>query len=120
MAKSPAYILVQIEPKKWLMIFFCPDDSKASFKGFFVWAALNLLVHTQVRQRMVYASSSSALREGLGGSNFVPDYNISMQSECTLAEWKKSTAVIDKEDLMTREELQKEEAVSSLESGVKC
>jgi len=63
---------------------------------------------------MVYASSSTALKDGLGSSKFITDYNISDKSECSLEEYKKSTVVMDKEDLMTHSERTKEEAVNKL------
>ena len=47
---------------------------------------------------MVYASSSTALKDGLGSSKFITDYNISDKSECSLEEYKKSTVVMDKEE----------------------
>lgn len=94
-AKQPAYFFLR--PKagqadsKWLMIMYCPDDSK-------------------VRLRMVYAASSQSLRSGLGGAKFMADYNITEAKECTLEQWKEQAREVDREDVMTYEEKVAEEA----------
>jgi len=78
-------------PTKWIMIFFVPEVCK-------------------VKQKMVYASSSSSLKDGLGSGHFVQDYHISTTEECTLKEYTNSIGEVDQMDLLTMEEIMAKEA----------
>lgn len=57
---------------KWLMIAYIPDTAK-------------------VFSKMIFASSLSSLRTGIGGARWVvPDFSINLQSECTLEAYEKT------------------------------
>ena len=67
-----------------------------------------------VRDRMVYSSSSSALRDGLGSSAFLPQtWNLREQDHCTAAEFDDTGKALTDEDLMTNDELAAKEAETS-------
>eukprot|EP00823_Brevimastigomonas_motovehiculus_P003097 TRINITY_DN1844_c0_g3_i1.p1 TRINITY_DN1844_c0_g3~~TRINITY_DN1844_c0_g3_i1.p1 ORF type:complete len:363 (-),score=97.79 TRINITY_DN1844_c0_g3_i1:238-1326(-) len=96
---SEATYVAMRAPKKpgmWLLVYYVPDDAI-------------------VRDKMLYASSSSSLKEGLGGAKFVTDYSISTPSECTLGCYENSTKEIKKSDLMTAEEQVKQDEIISSE-----
>jgi twinfilin-like protein len=58
---------------------------------------------------MLYASSASSLKDGLGSSLFMPDISISSPSECTLANYQNSIKVVKRADIMTMDEIMKME-----------
>ena len=79
----------------WLLLFFMPDSAS-------------------VRERMIYSSSSSALRDGLGSSAFLPQtFNIRTPSACTAAEYADTTRQMTDADLMTNDEIAAKEAETS-------
>ena len=71
---------------KYLIIFYCND-------------------HCSVRNRMIYSSSIKALKNDLGSSNFVKDFQISLKKECTYNNYIDSIAEIDEKEMMTNDEL---------------
>ena len=81
---------------KWLLVFYMPDGAS-------------------VRDRMIYSSSSSALRDGLGSSNFLPNtWNIRSAAECTSAHYQQdNNSVTSDEQLMTADELAAKDAETS-------
>jgi twinfilin-like protein len=67
-----------------------------------------------VRDRMVYSSSSAALRDGLGSSNFTSQtWNISQKTECSAKEYEDSQKTMNNSDILTWDEQQKLEAETS-------
>ena len=64
---------------------------------------------------MIYSSSSSALRDGLGSSTFLPNtWNIRSPSECTAAHYQQdNNSVTSDEQLMTADELAAKDAETS-------
>jgi len=95
--RDPVYIVTRAPPTagraegKWLLIYYVPDDSI-------------------VREKMLYASSSVALKEGLGAPAFVTDYPIDSPKECTLAAYETSLKIYRAEDILTSDELIKKDA----------
>jgi len=81
---------------KWLLVFYMPDGSS-------------------VRDRMIYSSSSSALRDGLGSSAFLAStWNIRSSSECTAAQYQQdNNSATSDEQLMTADELAAKDAETS-------
>lgn len=59
---------------------------------------------------MLYASSASSLKEGLGGNEFAGDYAISSAAECTFAGYQHSTKKLTGYEIMTMDEMDKLEA----------
>jgi len=94
--KDPCYILTRAGQKdgKWVIIFYVPDDSI-------------------VKEKTTYASSVSALREGLGAQAFVNDFHISKASECTAEMYALSTKEHRVEDLLTTDELIRREGAQA-------
>lgn len=82
--KTPGFFFIQNSANMWLMISFIPDNS-------------------QVRLKMLFASSSASLKQGLGSAKFVAnDFAINMIDECTWENYKKQTS--EEVDVMTFEE----------------
>jgi len=94
-SQTPTYLVTRVgasAANKWLLIFYVPEDSV-------------------VREKMVYASSVSALKEGLGGNLFSQsDYSISSPKECTAEGLAQSLKVFSKDEIMTSNETAKQEA----------
>jgi len=82
---------VEGEVDKWLLVFYVPDNSK-------------------VRQKMLYASSSSALKQGLGAPKFLVDFALSDSKECTLENYKHSIAEVHEDSVLTWQEKEAKEA----------
>lgn len=97
--KQPIYALIKQAPHEWVTIFYVPEDS-------------------QVKNKMLYASSRSGLKEGLGSQRFVNDFFISAKAECTLTDYERSMKQEDNNHLLTFEERMKKEAVQSSASSV--
>jgi twinfilin-like protein len=102
--QTPTYLVTRVgaASNKWLLIFYVPEDSI-------------------VREKMVYASSVSALKEGLGSNLFAQsDYSISTQGECTEAGFDQAMKVFTKDEILTSSETAKQEAKeqSSKEASV--
>jgi len=95
-AAEPCYVLTRAGAPsgKWIVIFYVPDDS-------------------QVRLKMLYASSASALKEGLGAASFATDYSISAAKDCSFAAFQQSTKAVAREDIMTMDEIMKLEEQSA-------
>lgn len=73
-AKTPVYVIMRVaNQKKFLPVFYVPDNSP-------------------VRQKMVYASSTAALKSGLGGEKFAVDWSVSTKDECTAAGYEHDMA----------------------------
>jgi len=89
---DPCYVVTRagVSEGKWLMIFYVPETSI-------------------VRLKMLYASSASGLKDGLGSALFTSDFFISTQAECTLAGFQQSQQVLKREDVMTLDEIMKME-----------
>lgn len=94
--REPCYLVAKPHGlSSWLLIFYMPEDCS-------------------VRDRMVYSSSSAALKEGLGSSNFsAQTWNISKRSECSSKELEESTKKMDDADILTWDEQQKIAAETS-------
>jgi len=93
-SQTPTYLVTRVGAtgNKWLLIFYVPEDSI-------------------VREKMVYASSVSALKEGLGSNLFSQsDYSISSPKECTLDAFTLAMRTFSKEEIMTTSENAKQEA----------
>jgi len=92
-AQTPTYLVTRAGGgNKWLLIFYVPEDSV-------------------VREKMVYASSVSALKEGLGSNLFSQtDYSISHVKECTAEGFASAMKVFSKEEIMTSNESAKQDA----------
>jgi len=91
--KAAAYfVLKPATEDKWLMLFYVPDGAP-------------------VRDKMMYAASRAALKEGLGASSFTVDFFVSQKSECDLAHYLGSQRpdTLDK-NVLTAEEVIKREA----------
>lgn len=72
--KTPCYTILRVPgQQKFVVCFFVPDNSP-------------------VRQKMVYASSTGALKAGLGGAKFTDDWAVATIAECTRAEYETSIA----------------------------
>jgi twinfilin-like protein len=92
--QTPTYLVTRAggQGNKWLLIFYVPEDSI-------------------VREKMVYASSVSALKEGLGSNLFVQsDFSISSVKECTSEGFTSAMKVFSKEEIMTSSESAKQDA----------
>jgi len=92
--QTPTYLVTRVggTGNKWLLIFYVPEDSV-------------------VREKMVYASSVSALKEGLGSNLFSQsDYSISNVKECNADAFASSMKVFSKEEIMTSTESAKQDA----------
>jgi len=84
--RKPCYVLTKTEEKdRWMLVFYVPDDSP-------------------VRDRMVYASSLSALKLGLGAAKFGQDFTIRDAKECSPTAYEESKKKVAEEDLLTFEE----------------
>lgn len=71
---------------KWLLIFFMPEGCT-------------------VRDRMIYAASAAALKDGLGSSNFeAATFNLSTVREATAAEYESVSRSLSQDDLLTLDE----------------
>lgn len=71
---------------KWLLLFHMPEGST-------------------VRDRMVYASSAGALKDGLGSAHFeAASFNISRPSECSAAEFAAISRSMSQDELLTLDE----------------
>ena len=81
---------------KWLLVFYMPDGAT-------------------VRDRMIYSSSSSALRDGLGSSAFLSNtWNIRSPADCTAAHYQQdNNSTTSDEQLMTADELAAKDAETS-------
>jgi len=94
-SQTPTYLVTRVgasAANKWLLIFYVPEDSV-------------------VREKMVYASSVSALKEGLGGNLFSQsDYSISSPKECTADGFAQAMKVFTKDEIMTSNESAKQDA----------
>lgn len=91
--KAPAYVLYRISEKDWLCISYIPDGSP-------------------VRLKMIYASSKSALKQGLGNSKFFKeDWAISDNSECNDAEYQRHMLGVSREVAMSYDERMHSETV---------
>lgn len=69
--KTPCYCLLRVSESKFVVAFYVPDNAP-------------------VRAKMVYASSTSSLKSGLGGSYFAEDWALSEKSECTVDNYEHS------------------------------
>jgi twinfilin-like protein len=84
--RKPCYVATKTEEKdRWMLVFYVPDDSP-------------------VRDRMVYASSMSPLKLGLGAAKFGPDFTIRDKKECSPEAYEESKKKMNEEDLLTMEE----------------
>jgi len=94
-AQTPTYLITRVgatSSTKWLLVFYVPEDSV-------------------VKEKMVYASSVSALKEGLGTNLFSSsDYSISSPKECTAESFAQAMKVFTKDEIMTLNETAKQEA----------
>lgn len=73
-------------PSKWLLIFYMPDGCT-------------------VRDRMVYAASTAALKDGLGTSNFESaTFSCSAPKDATQAEYESVSRQMSQDDLLTLDE----------------
>jgi twinfilin-like protein len=70
--RGACYLLLR-KDGKWMTVLYVPES-------------------TPVKDKMLYASSRSGLKEGLGGALFVEDFFISERAECTLANFESSKA----------------------------
>jgi len=90
--RKPCYILMKASQEgKWVLIMYVPELA-------------------YVRDKMVFASSMSALKEGLGTSIFLNDFSISTPKECTLEEFNHGNQEIAEKDVMTIQEQLKHDA----------
>jgi len=90
--REPCYLITRAEEKgRWQLVFFMPDECS-------------------VRDRMVYASSTNALKIGLGAPHFVMDYTIRTRQECTQQAYEDSRKEHNEEELMTMDERMAKEA----------
>jgi len=88
---DPCYILTRAavtQQGQWLPILYVPENS-------------------MVKLKMLYASSAIGLKDGLGGAKFLPDYFMTLPSECTLASYKHSIKQFSKEEILTMDEITK-------------
>jgi len=90
--KKPCYVLMRAQDSsKWVLILYVPE---LAF----------------VRDKMVFASSMSALKEGLGNSQFIGDFSISTPEECTVEEYEHTVKEVSQKDVMTIQEQLKHDA----------
>lgn len=96
--QDPCYIITRAGVKpdsgKWLTVFYVPENSV-------------------VKEKTMYASSISALKEGLGQQAFIADYHISTVAECTLQAYGAWTKEHKAEDVLTVDEIIKREEVAA-------
>jgi hypothetical protein len=99
--RAPVVKQLQEAENKWVLIFYMPEL-------------------TMVRDKMLFASSSSALKDGLGGSNFVEDLHISTKEEATFGEFKQSRKQEATDEMLSLDELTAKEAefASAMASSV--
>jgi len=103
--RKPCYVLMRSQQEgKWVLILYVPE---LSF----------------VRDKMVFASSLSSLRDGLGASSFANDYSISSPKECSLEEYEHGNQEVHEKAVMTiqeqlRHDAQNESAMSMGEAKV--
>ncbi|KAL2915358.1 Twinfilin-1 [Polyrhizophydium stewartii] len=67
---QPAFILLHCDAPKWVMLLYVPD-------------------HARVRDKMLFASSKTALVKELGASNFVDDIYATTKEEASLEGYRK-------------------------------
>lgn len=95
---KPSFIVakgVGNEQDKWLLIFYMPEGST-------------------VRDRMVYASSTNAFKDGLGSANFEhATMSVGKKSEVNEAEYENLVKKLSEDDILTLEEKLKIEAETS-------
>ena len=90
-------LYVTILSLKWLLIFYMPEGCT-------------------VRDRMVYAASASALKDGLGGSNFdASTYSVSKLDELSSDDFLAVSRSMSQDELLTLDE--KEKLASETESA---
>jgi hypothetical protein len=90
--RKPCYVVARAEEKdKWMMVFHMPDNCT-------------------VRDRMVYASSTSALKLGLGAPKFTHDFILRDVKDCTPNGYEEARKKGDEQDVLTHEERMKIEA----------
>lgn len=93
--KEAAYLIIRSpnegEEERWLLIFFIPMAAK-------------------VRDKMLFASSAASLKRSFGASHFIADYNASERDELTLEAYREATREAQKEELLTMDEIYKDEA----------
>jgi len=77
--------------QKWVCLFYCPSSAP-------------------VRQRMVFASSVNSLKSGFGSSLFAGDYHATSESEVALNEYLGTFEELDREAVMTFDEVEAERA----------
>lgn len=96
--KSAAYLAIHGDDK-WILIYYVPEAAP-------------------VREKMLFSSSRTALKDGLGSSSFSADYFISLKSECTHERFNHmKTESIPTRDLLTLDEFTRHEAhLDSLKS----
>lgn len=99
---EPSFLIAHPTPQsssssadKWLLLFYMPAAAS-------------------VRDRMVYSSSTSALRDGLGSAAFLPaTWNLTDRSYCTEEEWTEHGRQLTDADMMTNDEIAAKEAETS-------
>jgi len=93
--KEPTYVFARLPSKegKWLLVFHCPEKSKA-------------------KSKMLYSSSSFALKKGFGFEKFLkPDtFRTAKASEACAKEYARDVHEVDEEEIMTSEERLAEQA----------
>jgi twinfilin-like protein len=87
-ANSPSYVVVNLENNKHVLLSHVPPTS-------------------QVRDKMLYSSSRTSLKDGLGKALFVDDYFFSDVDECTYAQYQRAQRSDDHSDVMTMAEREK-------------
>lgn len=96
--KLPCYILIRGEnAERWVTIFYVPDNSP-------------------VRNKMVFASSSSGLKTGLG-VKFETEFAIGTAEECTYENYKKVFASTNEDNIMTWQEREAKETLYETHTG---
>jgi len=102
--QEPSFVVarnVSKEANKWLLLFYMPEGCT-------------------VRDRMVYAASSAALKDGLGQSNFdAATYSISHPREASADEYTNVSRNMSHDELLTLDEKEKRdgEMQSALSMG---
>lgn len=88
-ANDPCFVVTRglsSDPNKWLLIFYMPEGCT-------------------VRDRMIYAASAAALKDGLGQSNFeAATFNVSTVAEASAAEYESVSRSMSQDDLLTLDE----------------
>ena len=91
----PAPLSSASSADKWLLLFFMPAAAS-------------------VRDRMIYSSSTSALRDGLGSAAFLPaTWNLTDRGHCSEEEWAEHGRQLSDSDMMTSDEIAAKEAETS-------